>query len=95
MLSTASVVVQKAKDAGITLLYTSVPTIKCYVKEGVQLRGRYVIYQGMNVADVMNIVCSDKHRRLIYLRWMILHMAKQLLGNQYNSFKSFYFKIKH
>ena len=89
------VVVQKAKDAGITLLYTSVPTIKCSVKEGVQLRGRYVIYQGMNVADVMNIVCSDKHRRLIYLRWMILHMAKQLLGNQYNSLKSFYFKIKH
>lgn len=88
-------VVRKAKSAGFNLLYTSVPTVRCSVKDGVQLCGRYVIFQGMSVADVMNIVCSARHRRWIYLRWQLLYMIKQLLGNRYGELKALFFKVKH
>lgn len=85
------VVMQKALDAGIQTLYTSVPTTKVNNYNGMKIVGRYVVYQGMSTADVMSIVSNENRRRMMYAKWWILRMVKSALGNNYNKLKGVLF----
>lgn len=81
------VVFQKALNAGIKELYTSVPTTKTDNFNGMKVIGRYVVYQGMSTGDVMSIVRSKNKRRMMYAKWWLLQMMKRILGNNYNRLK--------
>lgn len=81
------VVMQKALEAGIQTLYTSVPTTKVNDYDGMKVVGRYVVYQGMSTTDVMSIVGSKSKRRLMYVKWWLLRMVKGALGSNYNKLK--------
>lgn len=87
-------VVCKAAEAGIKVLYTSVPTTRTKTLGNMLIVGRYVVYQGMTTKDVMAIVSNKGNRRMIYVRWQILQLIKTLLGRRYNQLKSFFFGLK-
>lgn len=87
-------VMQKAAEAGIRKLYTSVPATRVTNLGGMQIWGRYVVYQGMTVGDVMAIVANRNRRRIMYSRWLCLLLIKSLLGKHYNSLKSLIFRVK-
>lgn len=89
-----AVVMDKARGAGILQLYTSIPTTKIAYSENMQVVGRYVVYQGMSAADVLNIISNKAYRRRLYVRWRMLHLVKMCLGTQYERLKRCYFRIK-
>ena len=62
-------VIRKAVEAGIKVLYTSVPTTRTKTLGDMLIAGRYVVYQGMKTKDVMAIVASKRKRRMMYIRW--------------------------
>lgn len=87
-------VMKKALEAGIHRLYTSIPTTETTLFENMQVVGRYVVYQGMSAADVLNIISNKAYRRRLYVRWRMLHLVKMCLGTQYDRLKRCYFRIK-
>lgn len=80
-------VIKAAKEAGISVLYTSVPTLKRKNKYGVQLVGRYVVHKNMNVLYVKNIVCSRWLRVKLKFRYEIILILKMILGTYYHQLK--------
>lgn len=87
-------VMQTAVEAGIQRLYTSIPTMSIMNLENMQIIGRYVIYQGMSVEDVMAIVTNRNIRWIMYSRWLCLQLIKGVLGKHYNSLKQLVFRAK-
>lgn len=88
-------VMQKAAEAGIRKLYTSVPTTRITNQGDMQILGRYVVYQGMTVEDVLGILDNKKKRQKLYVRWKLLSVLKGCLGRQYARIKCLYFRLKH
>ena len=78
-----SIVRKKALEAGINKLYTSVPTTRTKRFYGMPVFGRYVIYQGMTSTDVIAIISNKHHRNKILLKWRLLSLTKNILGNKY------------
>lgn len=85
-------VMQKASEAGIKYLYTSVPTTKVQHVNQMVVFGRYVVYRGMN--DVLSIIASRRKRKYLYFKWLFVRLLKRLLGNYYNSLKQFFIRRK-
>ena len=84
-------VIIKAREAGVTKLYTSEPTIKVKKFGAMEVRGRYVIHRNMTMSDVMGIVTSKKRRAMLNIRWRFLCIIKAIIGKKYSSLKSFLF----
>lgn len=89
-----TVVMQKATEAGIQRLYTSIPTTEVKRFMDMQVLGRYVVLQGMSTEDVMKIICDNSFRRRLYIRWQVLRCVKDCLGSQYERIKRLYFRFK-
>ena len=87
-----SIVRKKALEAGINKLYTSVPTTRTKRFYGMPVFGRYVIYQGMTSTDVIAIISNKHHRNKILLKWRLLSLTKNILGNKYNKIKVLLFR---
>lgn len=87
-------VMQKASEAGIKYLYTSVPTTKVKNINQMTICGRYVVYQGMTTTDVLSIITNRGKRKRMYFRWLCLQLLKSLLGNYYNKIKQLFFRKK-
>lgn len=87
-------VIKKAAEAGVKVLYTSVPTTRIKTFSDMLIVGRYVVYQGMKTTDVLAIVANKNRRRMIYARWRLLQISKNILGNQYSQMKSLLLKKK-
>lgn len=87
-------VMQKAAEVGIRVLYTSIPTTRVTSLGNMQILGRYVVFQGMTVKDIMTMVTNRSRRRILYSRWLCLWLVKKMLGNHYNSLKQLLFKAK-
>lgn len=79
-----------ALRAGITELYTSVPTTKKVSSGGQNVIGRYVIHRDMSVEDVVSLVTDKNRQRKMYLRWWVLEQAKKVLGSGYDKVKAFF-----
>lgn len=81
-----------AKEAGITELYTSVPTVKVLKKEGLTSIGRYVVLRDMTTEEVVSIVTDTARQKKMYRRWLVLELVKKLLGGNYERVKSMFVK---
>lgn len=81
-----------AKRAGITELYTSVPTTKDTFYNGQTLHGRYVVHRDMSVEDVLAVVTDRNRQRRMYCRWWMLEQAKKVLGSSYDRVKAIFVK---
>ena len=77
-----------AQKAGITELYTSVPTTQLSTRSGQTLYGRYVVHRDMTVEDVVKIVSNRNYRRQMYMRWWMLEQIKKVLGSSYDKVKA-------
>ena len=80
-------VVRYAQECGIKCLYSSDPSDKEQTENGMALRGRYVVHEGMCAQEVYNIVCKKSVRRKLAIRWSMLGIAKFILGPSYNTIK--------
>lgn len=86
----SKVVIEEAIMANINVLYTSMPTDKEVVKNGLKLIGRYVVHNNMSNNYVVNGVVANKNLRMkLYRRWQAINILKLLLGNSYNTVKTF------
>lgn len=83
-----------ALRSGILDLYTSVPTTKAKLKDGLNVIGRYVVHRDMTVEDVVRLVTDTRHQRGIYLRWWVLELVKKVLGSRYDSVKAMFVRNK-
>lgn len=81
-----------AKRAGITDLYTSVPTTKDAINNNQALHGRYVVHRDMSVEDVVAVVTDHNRQRRMYFRWWVLEQAKKVLGSSYDKVKAMFIK---
>lgn len=79
-----------AMRAGITELYTSVPTTKANSLGEQKIIGRYVVHRDMSVEDVVSIATDKNRQRKMYLRWWVLEQAKKVLGSGYDKVKAFF-----
>ena len=77
-----------AKKAGITELYTSIPTIKTKNEKGVDIVGRYVVHDSSSTEDVTRIVENKRYRDRMYVKWLVISAAKTVLGSFYKPIKS-------
>lgn len=85
-------VVNTAKQAGITELYTSKPADKVEVQNGCKLVGRFVVHDNMSSEYVNEIIHNPVIRKNLYWKWQILKIVKFFLGNQYNNIKMLFKK---
>ncbi|MFY1613229.1 polysaccharide deacetylase family protein [Macellibacteroides fermentans] len=85
-------VIKSALANGINMLYTSSTTTSTTCLGSMEIVGRYVVYQGMSVNDVLAIISSKTRRQIMYIKWLILKIVKYFLGNHYNSTKAKLFK---
>ena len=46
----------------------------------------------MTSTDVIAIISNKHHRNKLFLKWKLLSLAKDILGNKYNKIKVFLFK---
>ena len=81
-----------AMCAGITELYTSVPTTKANSLGEQKIIGRYVVHRDMSVEDVVSIATDKNRQRKMYLRWWVLEQAKKILGSSYDRVKAVFVK---
>ena len=81
-----------AKQADITELYTSVPTTKVSVWEGLTTIGRYVVHCDMTTEEVVSIATDTARQQKMYRRWQVLELAKKVLGGSYDKVKSLFVK---
>lgn len=81
-----------AMRAGITELYTSVPTTKANSLGEQKIIGRYVVHRDMSVEDVVSIATDKNRQRKMYLRWWVLEQAKKILGSSYDRVKAVFVK---
>ena len=77
-----------AADAGIEILFTSEPTTKDRLSNGVLLKGRYVVYGDTKTAELLNIAFSETKRKKIKLRYAVLNILHKILGSNYNVIKT-------
>ena len=80
-------VVEAASIAGIKKLYTSKPTSKISIVKNITLIGRYVVHQNTTLSTINDIISNSWVRRGLFIRWMLVRMAKCLLGDNYIRFK--------
>lgn len=90
--ATNKYVEKSALAHGINVLYTSTPSINFAHLGNMELVGRYVVYQGMILDDILAIISSQAYRRKVYIKWLILKIVKLILGNHYSSIKVKLFK---
>lgn len=84
----SSIIIDKAKAAGIRHLYTSKPTDREAQSGEMHIIGRYVIHDKMTTDDVVGIVNSRFVRIVKYLKWGVLEVIKKILGSRYDRVKS-------
>lgn len=80
-------VISKAYEAGIRILYTSVPTIKMTSYKDMKIIGRYVIYNRMSSDYPLLLIKNKVQRRKLYVRWLLINIMKFVLGNSYSKLK--------
>ncbi len=88
----SSIIIEKAKSAGIRYLYTSTPSDREVQIGEMHIIGRYVIHDKMTTDDVVGIVNSGYVRKMKYLKWGVLEVLKGLLGSKYDRVKSQFVK---
>ncbi|NLI35987.1 MAG: polysaccharide deacetylase family protein [Bacteroidales bacterium] len=76
-------IIESAKRYGITRLYTSNPTTSYKEVEGVTIIGRYALQSNFSNQYVLSILHSKSTRLRIQMRWIILQIAKEILGKKY------------
>lgn len=59
-------VIQSAQNAGLEILYTSEPTTKVRMENGIKLIGRYIVHQSMSDMDVIRLATDRKLQRKKY-----------------------------
>ena len=81
-------VIKAANAAAIKTLYTSEPTTRIRNVGGVNLIGRYVVYNNSTTDDVLKIIVNRNYRRRIYLKYFVIRCAHKILGSYYNKLKT-------
>ncbi len=76
-----------ARKAGITELYTSVPTNKVNQEEGLSIYGRYVVHNNSDIVRVSKIATDRKFREKEYKKWLMISLIKKSLGSFYKPLK--------
>lgn len=75
-------------NSGIDVVYTSEPIASCRYVLGVELRGRYVMYDTTNEKCVINLVSSKLFRFILGVQYNILSLVKFVLRDHYDKVKS-------
>ena len=83
------IVISCAREIGITELFTSKPTTNIKLDKGIRLIGRYVVLDTTSEKLVKKIVSSKVVRLVYLLKWNILKVLKDILGNYYHKVKNF------
>lgn len=83
---------ESAMKAGISELYTSVPTTKIRNQIRQTLHGRFVVHRDMSKEDVVSMVTECGKRQCMYLRWWVLELMKKVLGSGYDRVKALIIK---
>lgn len=84
----SKVVKESARKAGFNRLYTSAPSDKIRNRGGQRIVGRYVVHKDTSLDDVVRIVTSSTFRIKLTIRYMVLELAKWILGSSYISIKN-------
>ena len=84
----SSIVIEKAKTAGIKYLYTSTPISRIKEINGMKIIGRYVVHDKMSNDEIISIIGSKLTRQKKYLRWLAIEFLKFILGSHYDSVKA-------
>ena len=95
-ISTASIpngngskrVIEYAKRAGIQDLYTSEPTNIVKKQGNLVLHGRFVVHNDSAIEEILRIATDEKYRKSRHRKWVVIGMAKRLLGTFYKPIKS-------
>lgn len=88
----SNTIMEEAIKVGYTDIYTSEPTMRVKLYRSHKVIGRYVVHNGMNTQDVMNIVENKGTRSKMALKWRVLSVVKGVLGSSYDTVKA---KILH
>lgn len=83
----SKMVYECARKAGITDIYTSIPTTTQIVSNGLTVWGRYVIHNNTSLTDVNRIVSDKRYRDKEYCKWFFLSLVKKSLGPFYKTIK--------
>lgn len=72
-----------AARAGLSLLFTSEPTTRCYKSDGVTVWGRFAVLGRDPAESAVRIAQRSSARGVRALRWQALGVAKNALGPAY------------
>ena len=85
-------VLKGAFNCGIKYLYTSEPVEQVSLFDNMMVIGRYVLLSDSTTDDVISIISSARHRKLLYYKRSILRVVKLLLGRYYIKLKNLLYK---
>lgn len=83
----SKIVLDAAKKANITDIFTSKPTCRQIEYKDMSLYGRFVVLEGMTENDVVNLINSKRRQIFLLGKWSLLNIVKAILGNKYELVK--------
>lgn len=81
-------VLTACKNAGFEVIYTSKPSAKSVIINGIELKGRYVVHNTVDESFLVGLMSSKLNRMFLSMRYNILYILKRMLGNSYDKVKS-------
>lgn len=80
------------QQAGIKIIYSSIPTTKSFQRNNIEVVGRFVIHADTSSEDFYKLISRKSRRLKLKLRYDILQAIHSLLGKRYNAVKTVFFK---
>ncbi len=84
----SDVIIKAANLAGVSDLYTSLPSVNYRNFLGVTIHGRFVVLSSTGIEGIKKICTSAGYRRTLLVKWYLLLIPKKLLGNKYETVKN-------
>lgn len=83
----SSRVLKGLKLAGYEEVYTSKPTDKLSLFEGMRIIGRYTITNHSDIAYLNKLLQNTSYRKRLIAKYKLLRLLKSILGTNYNKIK--------
>lgn len=88
-------VIKAAHQCGIKKLYTSKPTTILESYNGMQIIGRFAIYQKTSDKQVISLISKKATQLKQMIRWTLLSFLKKTMGKRYMIIRTKLFKKRH
>lgn len=89
---TSKLIIDSMVKCGIKYIYTSKPSVNPIVYNNSIIYGRYVVTNEFDVNRILSIISSNLSRNIVFFRYRLLEILKNILGKYYLRIRTFLLK---